>query len=130
MTANLFVTKLTADSCELLEQWIEHELKATELCEDETGHWHVSVYHFAGSQLGAMGTWKINVTLQSDSLDWNTSYRYDTETFNPALAMVQIRGDFMEYENAQRLARDRAANKRMRDRIAAELTTPTEKAVA
>jgi hypothetical protein len=117
---NLFVTKLTAGHCILLEQWMQLELLASELC-DEGEKWLVAVYHFAGSQAGSPGQWKISVYLDTEDITFSTTLHYPLQGFDPATALDAIKIAFCVHQNKQRLARNKAATKRMIDRCAAEI---------
>ena len=114
----LFLTKLSADSCDLLEMWFDHELRAAELC-DNGGKILVAVYHAAGSQLGRDGKWTVRAWGTDSSFNLEADYPLDG--FNPADALEAIKAGYCRHENAERLARNLSELKRLRERIAAEV---------
>lgn len=113
---NLFITKLSADSATLLETWIEHELKAERLCDDDAGLWLCSVYYREGTK-AVPAHWKIGVRLQSEAFDWDRDFRFDLEGFDPGNAYREIRAAFITAENERRVRMQRAAQAETRARM-------------
>lgn len=116
----LFVSKLTADHCDLLEEWFILELKESYPVtpNDYRPRWLVNVYHDAGSQMGKPGRWTVRAWISDNT--FATESEYPLIGFDPANALKDISESYVACENTRRIANNATAVKRMVDRCAAE----------